>query len=309
MLSRVSKRKLDQNICKKLLLSPTELYLPWLCPALFTKKRSQRSSSTVASSSIGLNARLQSRQSTPTRQAQTRTLASATDSVSIFGPDQYVPFEGSQSSQPLGELNDQYLPFQGPQSSQPLGELKFPWLPLPEQRTSDTPLIINDSTTTKPPRFRGVDGISGELADIMSTMRACLHVGRFERAAALMRRLNSIFKPDAPGLLAAHNDYIRELAWKVVSTKSQQVLKDLQTWFEVELRGQGFIVNATTYAYLIQAALQDVSTSKSNRSVRRYLHLAESDGLYPDLMNTLNTVLNVQDFGRVTRVSVQIHRS
>ncbi|KAI4257620.1 MAG: hypothetical protein LQ352_001606 [Teloschistes flavicans] len=274
--------KVNSTVYKKLQLSPNELYLPWLCPALFTEKRNQRSSSTLASSQIALNARSPSRRPTPTRQAQARALASAINFDQVSLADEYLPFDGIQPSR------------------QP------PWMssdrPTPDLSTFDAPLIINDSTTTKPLRFRSFDAIGGELTEITSTMKACLHVGRFERAAALMRRLHTIFKPDAPGMLDAHNDYVRELAWKVVSTKDQQVLRDMQTWFEVELRGRGFAIDATTYAHMIKAALQDISTSKSNRSVRRYLHLAEADGLRVDLMNTLNTVLNVQHFGRVTRI-------
>ncbi|KAL9022802.1 MAG: hypothetical protein Q9185_000065 [Variospora sp. 1 TL-2023] len=167
----------------------------------------------------------------------------------------------------------------------------------------DTPIVINDSLTTRPPRFRSLDSISGEVHNLLSTMRACLHVGRFERAAALMHRLNGIYQPTAPTLLAAHNDYIREYAWKIASSRDQDLLKDLQKWLEVDLRGQGIIPDATTYAFMIQATLHDVSASRSNRSVRRYVHLAEEAGLRDDLMNVLLSVLNEQDFGRVTRIS------
>ncbi|KAL8690701.1 MAG: hypothetical protein Q9218_003913 [Villophora microphyllina] len=289
---RASKQELHQKAFGKLLLSPTDLYLPWLCPALYTEKRTQRSSSTIAPSFIAHNVRSppqQPKRSSPSRQGQARGLASATNFDRVLQTDEYVPFDG-------------------PSPPQPLSELQFPWLSTreaaPNDNTSDTPLIINDSLTTRNPRFKAFDALSGELSDLVATMKACLHVDRFERAAALMRRVNSIYQADAPGLLAAHNDYIRELAWKVVSTKNQQVLRSLQTWFEVELRGRSFPVDATTYAYMIQAALQDISTSKSSRSLRRYLHLAESDGLRIDLMNTLITVLNEQDFGRVTRIDV-----
>ncbi|KAI4172859.1 MAG: hypothetical protein LQ343_003266 [Gyalolechia ehrenbergii] len=166
-----------------------------------------------------------------------------------------------------------------------------------------TPLIIKDSLATKTPRFRSFDAITGEPHDIISTMKACVHVGRFKRAAALMQRANTLYKPDAPALLAAHNEYIREIAWKVVTGRDQHLLDNLQKWFEVEMRGRGVVPDANTYAFLIQAVLQDISISRSNRSLRRYMHLANEAGVRDELMNALLAVLSEQDFGRVTRIT------
>lgn len=287
MLSRASRPKINQNVYKQLHLTPNDLYLPWLCPALYTEKHHRQRSSAVVPLRTAKHARPalpELRRSIRSSQCENRGLASATAFDYVSPTNDYVPFEG--------ELRQAF---------------QFPWMP-PDKAAvanhfdTDPPLIINDSLTTRPPRFRSFDAITGELSDIVSTMKACLHVGRYERAAALMRRLNSIYKPDAPALLAAHNDYIREVSWKIVTTRDQQLLRDLQTWFEVELRGRGILPDAMTYALMIQAVLQDVSVSKSSRSLRRYLHLAEEAGLQDNVKNALFTVLNEQDFGRVTRV-------
>ncbi|KAL8699958.1 MAG: hypothetical protein Q9201_005707 [Fulgogasparrea decipioides] len=291
MLARSSRRKLSQNVNKTLHISPNDLYLPWLCPALYREKSYKRQSSIIASSQVASNARPvlpRSKNSSPTQRSNARSLASAT------------AFD-------YGSPADDYVPFENGVGAQPREALQFPWMPTQDATNADhfdadPPLIIKDSLTTRPPRFRSFNAITGDLGDIVSTMKACLHVGRFERAAALMRRLNSIYKPDAPALLAVHNDYIRGLSWKIISTKDQQLLKDLQTWFEVELRGRGIVPDATTYAFMIQAAMQGVNMTKSNRSIRRYLQLAEENGLRMDLMNFLVTILNEQDLGRVTRV-------
>ncbi|KAL8769940.1 MAG: hypothetical protein Q9209_004187 [Squamulea sp. 1 TL-2023] len=229
------------------------------------------------------------KRSEPSIQSNARRLASAANFEFFPSGDDYVPFENR------------------PRQREP-DAFQLPWLATTEAATHgggfdlDQPLIIKDSLTTRPPRFRSFDAITGELGDIVMTMKACLHVGRFERAATLMRRLNAIYKNDSPALLAAHNDYIRELAWKISSTRDQQLLSSLQAWFEVDLRGQGVVPDATTYAFMIQAVLQDVSMDRSGRSIRRYLHLAQDQGLRDELMNVLLLVLNEQDVGRVTRV-------
>ena len=291
MFARPSRLKVNQNASQQLHLFSSDLYLPWLCPALYKDQRHYRSSSTIKSSQQKTRPALpQPKRSDSSSRTDVRWLASATNLDNASPIVDYIPFENKSHVQP------------------PRG-LHFPWLgvadtPLPDRPDAGAPLIINDSLTTKPPRFRTVDAISGELHDIVSTMKACLHVGRFQRATSLMQRLNALYKPDASALLAAHNDYIRELAWKIVTGRDQHLLNNLQKWFEVDLRGRGIPPNPSTYAFMIQAALQDISTSRRDRTVRRYLHLAREAGLWDELMNALLTVLNEQDFGRVTRVSL-----
>lgn len=291
MLARASRRKLNQHASKHLQPSPTDFYLPWLCPALYSQKPPCRPSSTLTPLHPIKHKRpvLQDfKRSEPTSQSNARRLASAAAFDFVSSADEYIPFENP----PRQHVPDAF---------------QLPWLATNKAATHqpfdlDQPLVIKDSLTTRPPRFRSFDAITGELGDLVMTMKACLHVGRFERAAALMRRLNGIYKSDSPALLAAHNDYIRETAWKIVSTRDQRLLNNLQAWFEVDLRARGVSPNATTYAFMIQAVLQDISRTRSGRSVRRYLHLAEEQGMRDELMNVLLMVLNEQDVGIVTSV-------
>lgn len=137
----------------------------------------------------------------------------------------------------------------------------------------------------------------------MQTLRACFKIGRFGRAATLMRRLNEIYRPDTPQLLAAHNEYLRELIDRITNTKDQQLLKDLHKWFEVDLRGVGVVPDATTYALMIKAALQELDPKKVNRTIRRYMSLAAAvAGMQDRVMEIMLLLLNEQDIGRVTRV-------
>lgn len=291
MLARSSRLKLKQNAGQKLHVSPSDLYLPWLCPALYKERRHQYSLPTVRPSKATAKSRPAWSPVTgpcPSARNENRGLASATAFDHIPVTDDYVPFEPQAGGQAPKAFQ---LPWMASAKDITLGQL-----------SADTPIIIKDSLTTKPPRFRTADAAGSDLRNIVSTMKACLHVGRFERAAALMQRLNVLYKTDSPELLAIHNDYIRESASKIASTRDQQLLRNLQKWFEVELRGRGIVPNATTCAFMILAVLQDISIGKSNRSIRRYLHLADQGGFRDHLMNELLTVLNEQDFGRVTRV-------
>ena len=118
----------------------------------------------------------------------------------------------------------------------------------------------------------------GSLNELHQNLQACLQVGRLQRAAALLRRLNQIYNPDAAGLLAAHSEYVRELTNKIVETNDQQLLEDLQRWFEVDLKQVGVIPDAEIYAQMIRATSQLRGASKK-RSMRRYQNMADEAGL------------------------------
>lgn len=102
-----------------------------------------------------------------------------------------------------------------------------------------------------------------------------------------MRRLNQIYKPSAPGLLAAHNEYVKELSYRIGQTKDQHLLEHLQRWFIADLKEAGVEPNAEIYAWMIQASLQ-TSGSRKDRTVRRYVNLAKEAEMYEETMGFLS---------------------
>ena len=124
-----------------------------------------------------------------------------------------------------------------------------------------------------------MDGVSGDINEIHQTLHACLQVGRLERAAALVRRLGDVYKPDAPGLFAAHKSYLQECAMIVMRTKDNGVLQNMLAWVEVEMRPQGIPLDASMFALVIQACLEDYSQKRSARAIRRYYKLAREAGV------------------------------
>lgn len=151
---------------------------------------------------------------------------------------------------------------------------------------------MDDSITTAPPAFKSFNAISGEIAEIHQTLHACLQVGRLARAVALMHRLSTLYKPDAPGLLAAHNDYLRELTYRLSRSKDQQLLEDIQNWFEVNMRGKRVNPDATTYALMIQAAFQELGAEKVSHTIKRYALLAEEAGVVDETVAIASSVLD-----------------
>jgi len=104
-------------------------------------------------------------------------------------------------------------------------------------------------------------------------------VARWDRAEAIVRRLASIFQPSAPELLEAHIIYIRALIDALSSGRRDVSLKRIQQWFEVEVRGNGVQPNSTMLALMCRAGFNGLEGKTRDRTVRRYLNLAEQSNV------------------------------
>ena len=277
MLMRASNRALPQDVYRSSLACLERLQLPFLCPAFFNPSSGFRTSSSTTKihpkhrrkPDRSLNKAF--KHTVSGGLSHQRRLASAATSNYIPQQDVFVPWEGSPSPA--------YVPAQA-----------FNGQNLTALRTFDpnsTPIILKDSLQSNPKIFRARYAISGNVNEIHQTLHACLQVGRLQRAAALVRRLNEIYKPDVPGLLAAHNDYIGELSHRIVQNKDQELLKNLQKWFEVDLVGAGIQPNDTIYASMVRATSQSTDGDKE-RTIERYLNLAREAGILGETEDLLS---------------------
>ena len=238
------------------------LQLPFLCPALFGTPSHARTASTVTRISSKRRSN-QSRASTVQQKAcrgpHRRSLASAAVADYAHQQDNYIPWET-----PRAILHTDFT--EPSISDHPMFARESP------------PIIIKDSLSTHPKKFRAArDAVSGDINDIHQTLHACLQVGRLERAAVLVRRLNQIYRPDAAGLLAAHNEYVGELTHRIEKSQDQLLLQHLQRWFQVDLRDVGVEPDGITYFMMIRASLQ-ASDARKDRTIRRYVNLAKEAG-------------------------------
>lgn len=267
MFVRASKRSSPQDAYRQSIATLESLQLPFLCPALFGSSNYKRTTSTVTRVSSSRRSE-QSRASTVQQKAcgepHRRSLASAAAAAVDYAPDY-----------------DTYIPWDKPRTEPYNYQPSFtePSIGVhPIFSPSSPPIIIKDSLSTHPKKFRASkDAISGDTNEIHQTLHACLQVGRLERAAALVRRLNQIYKANEEGLLTAHNEYVGELTHRIVKNKDQPLLQHLQRWFQADLRDVGVEPDAVTYSMMIRASLQ-ASDARKDRTVRGYVNLAREAG-------------------------------
>ena len=271
MFARASKRTLYRDLYKHKQSSSglDFLNLPFLCPALFIQPNvTHKDSITLRPASSQSHPRPSSRSSSrdvpSTTPSNRRSLASAAAAIQYDPePDDYVPW--AESAPPTFNF-DRQPNIDGAAIST-----------LRHFDPSNPPIVFRDTFTTYPKTFRVKDAITGDLNELHQNLHACLQVGRLERAAALVRRLNQIYNPGAAGLLAAHSDYVREITNKIVQTQDQRLLKDLQKWFEVDLKRVGVSPNAEIYAQMIRAG-SHLSGASRHRAMRRYQKMADEAG-------------------------------
>ena len=288
MLVRGSRRKLLHDARRNLQPPFEQIHLPWLCPAFFicTTNRPRKSTYT-----------------------NKRRLYTAAQPSPRHQPLATPPAHRglAYAAHADGAPHDEYIPFETPVRDNLLSSAADTAWPTKDSFTGFTfdpvsPLILRDSLAEVPRRIRVSEGVGGYLTDIHETLSACLQVGRLDRAAATIRRLNSVYRLDAPTLIETHNEYIGSLVERIVRTKDQQLLQHVQKWFEVDLCGKGIVPNPTTIALMIRAALQEANQLKIDRTIRRYLALANQQDIKDEVMAAASNILNEQDVGRVTRV-------
>ncbi|MCJ1390678.1 DNA-directed RNA polymerase [Xylographa bjoerkii] len=296
MIIRASRPRLPLNTPRSLQPAFEQLQFPWLCPALLGQsvRHFDRLTTTTTNRRPVHGQRCTlprgRKPVTSSTKTQGRGFAYAAGLDNSNHTDDYIPFDNNG------------IPYVSPVPSE------YPWSSgatfseLPRFDPT-SPLMIHDSLRQTPRRFRVTnEGIGGELSEIHQTLQACLQVGRFERAAATVRRLTAIYKLDAPELIMAHNDYLASAIERVVQSKDQALLRHVQRWFEVEIRAKGIPPSPTTYGLMLRASFQESNQLKIDRTIRRYIALAEQADLRDEALSTALNTLNSQEIGRVTRV-------
>ncbi|KAF2428308.1 DNA/RNA polymerase [Tothia fuscella] len=260
MLARAAKRRLKHQspTSRHIAAAFNQLYLPWLCPA-------QLRWISLGPQSPPLDAIRPNHSKTSPHRDLSRSLATATDFYNSNTIDN-VPFLSTAAPR-APALNTQ---------PPPLSFLK-PWTP-------QSPIVIHDAIATASPSVGRRLGIGGDCAELNQNLLACLAIGRLERAEAIVRRLGHLFTSDAPELINAHNMYIRNLVDSLLLGRSDVSLKKIQRWFEVDMRGKGVQADGDTYALMCRAAMISLSGYARDRTVRRYLNIAEEAGFLEETL-------------------------
>lgn len=121
------------------------------------------------------------------------------------------------------------------------------------------------------------------MRQLLSQLYTSLGVGRRDRAANIVQRLTDHCGPTSAEAVHAHNVYLEDLFKSLASygrdsPKSQEALKEMARWFEVEIHNKGVSFDARMLITVIRGAIRSLTGSKRERSIRRYVELSQQLG-------------------------------
>ena len=268
MLARSAARRQRRHTARILAASFAQLQLPWLAPAQVRWSATHSS----PSSQSPPNSRRRRSSTSQNSSRQTRHIATATEQQGSQAQGLYPPPPGyTNTFRNYLQDKDSSSAFKH-QSNAPKSAL----------RPYNDPIVINTTTQTPDATIKVGHGLHGTTLELLQHLRTSLQVGRLSRAEAIIQRLNEKCSPDSPELLHAHTAYLEEHLRKVaLSGRGHEafgILKEMQRWFEVEVRNKGIFVDAKMLVVMIRASIRALEGSQRDRSIRRYVEMGRSLG-------------------------------
>ena len=275
MLARSARR---QDALRYFRQAAEQLQLPFLCPVLLrrpVKGPRPRSIST----------RRPAKDVTPPPRSDVRTRHLASAAVAETDPsDDYVPFTYPP------------VPASGALTAAVPSEIPDLRSLLMIDHTTIQPLPVMDRSSP------GVD-VRGNIHDLESTLAACVHVHRWDRAISLLRQLAVYRRSNSYDLLKQYNRVLEAMVKDLVATQNQKHLAMINNWVEVEMAHVGLQPDARTLALKVKAALATLSGTRRERTVRRYWELARRSGDEVEVAGSMDLFTD-NDLGKLSEIGV-----
>ncbi|KAF7554544.1 hypothetical protein G7Z17_g2828 [Cylindrodendrum hubeiense] len=180
-----------------------------------------------------------------------RGLATAVDDFK-FANSPYSPLPGSGMS-----------PFQGAHYLRPFDPT--------------TPLVIPEPGPPRTATKINSSGIPGDAEDMLPVFDACVRVGKLDRAALVLKRLNTIGIVPGEERIVLHNQYLRASLNQMRTNPDRKQAEQLHKWYELEIRNEDIPQTAETIACMLKASLLSERGSRLERLINRYMSMAPGE--------------------------------
>ncbi|CAM1503296.1 Fc.00g080720.m01.CDS01 [Cosmosporella sp. VM-42] len=170
-------------------------------------------------------------------------------------------------------------------------------------RTFDpsSPLVIPEPTSSVPaPSKINTFGIPGDLEDLLPVFDACIQVGKLQRAALVLKRLNVYGMVSPEERIILHNRYLRASLDQMRMNPDRKQAEQLHKWYELQIRNQDMPQTAETIACMLKASLLSERGSRLQRLVNRYMGMAPGEAGLRVL--GMDDILSDQDLAVITEI-------
>ncbi|KAF5017928.1 hypothetical protein F66182_10112 [Fusarium sp. NRRL 66182] len=143
-------------------------------------------------------------------------------------------------------------------------------------------------------------GVPGEAEEMIPVFDACIRVGKLERAALVLKRLNVHDSTPGEERIILHNQYLRASLNQLRMSPDRKQAEQLHKWYELQIRNQNMPQTAETIACMLKASLLSERGARLERLVSRYMSMAPGEAGLRVL--SMADILTDQDLGVITEI-------
>ncbi|KAG8410027.1 DNA-directed RNA polymerase [Metarhizium acridum] len=165
---------------------------------------------------------------------------------------------------------------------------------------SPAPLTIPEPGPPRTPTKINTYGIPGETEDMLPVFDACIRVGKLDRAALVLKRLNAMGVLSGEERILLNNQYLRASLKQMRNSPDRRQAEELHKWYEMQIRSKGLPHTAETIACMLKASLLSERGSRLDRLVNRYMGMAPGESGLRVL--SMDDILSDQDLAVITEI-------
>ncbi|KKY37675.1 putative dna-dependent rna polymerase [Diaporthe ampelina] len=166
--------------------------------------------------------------------------------------------------------------------------------------------MLEEPRRPPPPQKTNSKGIPGDFETALPVFDACLHVGKLDRAAAVLARVETLGQAPPEILMDMNNRYLEAWLRELKANPGLGKAEDLHAWYELHIHGAKLPQTPDTVAYMLKASLLTTSTtetpqgaSRLERLVKRYMEMVNPEQGLRVLY--CNDILSDADVATITR--------
>lgn len=166
--------------------------------------------------------------------------------------------------------------------------------------------ILPEPMRAPPVQKTNNQGISGDFETALPVFDACLRIGKLDRAAAVLARVEKLSQATPEVLMDMHNRYLEAWLRELKANPGLGKAEDLHAWYELRIHGAKLPQTPDTVAYMLKASLLTTPTTENSqgssrleRLVKRYMEMVTLEQGLKVLY--CNEILNDVDVATITR--------
>ncbi|KAK3688221.1 hypothetical protein B0T22DRAFT_458984 [Podospora appendiculata] len=164
------------------------------------------------------------------------------------------------------------------------------------------PLMVTEPPGPRIVQRMNIYGVPGDVEEMLSIFDACVHVGRLDRAAMVLKRFANMNVLTGEETMELHNRYLRERLAQIQADPTAGKADDIHSWFELQIRAKALPPSSETVACLIKAALITSEGARLQRLVARYMDLLPQESALEHLFSFLGDVLTEKDLADISEL-------